>query len=322
MPESVITQAGCVLDWTADADYSSGDIIQMPDGRAGQVTLDVTSGNLVGVRVEGIVKANKTTSMVFLKGGRAFWDFSANKCHFKKVNDQDFLAGRYTQDAASADTVAYIELNVNPPPDIDIARDAFSTILVGTPAALAASFGEPRRRGGSNFFQLSATSEAQKVDALSVEGFATAANAIIEFALRFPNGGSASASDFNVGIASGTHASDFDSVAQYLALHVDGGSTNLNLQSKDGTTTVASTDTTLDYTAGTALTNRFEVWMDMRDPADVQVYIDGVLVLGSTVFNVAAYAGQWFLIAHVEKSTGTETGDMSLDWLRARFSQI
>jgi predicted RecA/RadA family phage recombinase len=313
---------GEVINWTADATYTKGDIVQVKDGRAGIVLADVTSGNDVGVEVTigAVYKIAKTASVVYLKGGRAYYDVSATKTHFKKVNDVDFYLGRFSKDAASSDTYSYVALNVDPPYDIDMNRDAMLTTVVGTQAI--GGLADPRVLGGSRAIKITATSEAQKVDILSVDGFAVGANAIVEFALRFPNGGSASASDFNVGVASGTHASDADSISQYIFLHVDGGSANINFQSKDGTTTVASTDSTLDFTAGTALANRNEVWMDMRDPTDVQIYVDGVLVLGSTVFAASAFAGPWFLLAHAEKSTGTETGDMTVDWLKARFSTI
>jgi hypothetical protein len=59
----------------------------------------------------------------------------------------------------------------------------------------------------------------------------------------------------------------------------------------------------------------------MRNPADVQIYIDGVLVLGATVFNVNAATGPLFLLVHVEKTSSTDTYKLAVDWLRARFSE-
>jgi hypothetical protein len=40
------------------------------------------------------------------------------------------------------------------------------------------------------------------------------------------------------------------------------------------------------------------------------------------VFNVNAYAGPWYLLTHLEKSTGTETADLIVDWMRARLGQV
>ncbi len=61
--------------------------------------------------------------------------------------------------------------------------------------------------------------------------------------------------------------------------------------------------------------------MDMRDPTDVQIYIDGVLVLGATVFNVNVAVGPWFLLAHVEKTASTDTYELAVDKLRAWTSE-
>ena len=92
-----------------------------------------------------------------------------------------------------------------------------------------------------------------------------------------------------------------------MFVHIDGGSLNLYAESDDGTTEVNATDTTVDFTAGSAVSNRFEVWIDARNPADVQIYIDGVLVLGSTVFTLAAATGPLGLLVLLEKVTGTAT---------------
>lgn len=320
MAEATLYQEDdCTLDLTAAAAYSAGEVIQLADGRAGVVPLDFASGALLAAQTEGIWTVAKTASICFLDGGKVYWDHSANKAHFKKVSDRDFYLGRAVGDAASASPTLKVNLNIDPPYDIDIQRDAFTTVLVGT--AAAGAFGYPRILGGAHGFYLTATSEAQKVDAFAVDGFSTSANAIVEFAFRCPNGGSGSASDFSVGIANATHATDADSIADSVFMHLDGGSTNINFESDDGTTEVAATDSTKDFTAGTANTNRVEVWMDLRNPADIQMYVDGVNVLPSSVFDVSAYAGPWYPCVHLEKTTGTETADIIIDWHRTRFAQ-
>lgn len=324
MAESLLKQCGGVIDWVADAAYIAGDMIQLPDGRAGQVTVDVASGGTVGVRIEGVLKSVvKTSGFVALAGNAAYWDHSANAVYYKRVNDRDFYIGRFADDgtAAGTDTTCSVILNINPRYDCDFNRDPVNTVLVGTPAALAVSFGYPHRLGGSNLMYLSATSEAQKVDMVGVDGFAKGANAIVEFAFRVPVGGSGGASDYSLGVCNATHASDMDTAADTVLIHLDGGSVNINAESDDGTTEVNATDTTIDFTAGLTQAERVEVWMDFRNPADVQIYVNGSLVLASTTFNVDAYAGPWFPIVHLEKSTGTETADLILDWMRARYQQ-
>ena len=309
----------CVLDYTPDAAVTGGEVVQLKDGRAGVLPVDLASGEKGAAETEGIWTVVKTTGIVILDGGPVYWDHSANAAHFKQVNDRDFYLGTAVGDAASADTTLKVNLNVKPEYKVDLARDAFLTTLVGT--AAAGAFGYPVRLGGAQIFELTATNEAQKVDALSVQGFAPGANAIVEGAFRVLSDGAGTAVDVSMGIASGTHASDADQIAESLFVHLDANNTNINLESDDGTTEVAATDSTLDYTEGSDVAKRVEFWMDMRNPADVQIYINGVLALGSTVFNVDAATGPFYLLVHVEKSSSTDTYKLAVDWLRARTAQ-
>lgn len=306
---------------TAAAAVACGEIWQLKDGRAAvyQGALPAASGDPTGWKTDGVFKIPKTASIVILDGGRVYWDASASKAHFKKVDDRDFYLGRASGDAASSDTYVYVNINIDPPYDVDLLRDASHSIPVGT--AAAGGFGYPRVLGGAHGFYLTATSEAQKIDLISTNGFATGANAIVEFAFRMPNGGSGSASDFSLGIANATHATDADSITDSVFIHMDGGATDIKAESDDGTTEVSATDTTVDFTAGITAAVRKEVWFDMRNPADIQIYIDGVLVLPDSVFNVNASTATWRLLAHLEKTSGTETADMIVDWMRARLSE-
>lgn len=319
MAEATLYQSGCALDYTPDAAITGGEVLQLKDGRAAVMPVDVDSGALGSAQVEGVYKIAKTANIVILTGGRVYWDHSANTATYKKVNDRDFYLGRATADAAAADSYVYVAINVDPPYDIDISRDAFLTVLAGT--AAAGAFGYPRRMGGAFEFELTSTNEAQKVDALTVDGFAKGANAIVEAAFRVMSDGSGTAVDVSIGVANGTHATDADSITESLFVHLDANNTNINLESDDGTTEVAATDTTLDYTEGTGVTSRVEVWFDMRDPADVQIYVNGALALGSSVFNVDAATGPFYLLVHVEKTSSTDTYKLAVDWLRARLGQ-
>ncbi len=123
--------------------------------------------------------------------------------------------------------------------------------------------------------------------------------------------------DVNVGVASATNATDGDGIAQHLFMHLDANATPILFQSKDGTTTVNATNSTVVYAEGTA----FEVWMDMRNPADVQIYVNGALVLDATAFDVGNAASVWYLLAHVEKTSAADTYELEIDWLRARIAE-
>lgn len=299
---------------TAAAAVAGGEIHQAPDGRAGYYPglNSASSGDNITLITEGQITVPKTDSIVILDGGKVYWDHSANAAHFKPVNDRDFYLGTAVGDAASADTTMVVNLNVEPRYLIDIARDPFDTAIVltsGTPAL--------NRRGGAHVLTFSATAEAQKVDILSKNGFAVGANAIIEGEVEIVDDGDASAIDFNIGAANGTHASDADAITESIFIHTDGNVVNILAESDDGTTEVNATDTTIDYALGT----RFEFWIDMRDPSDCQIYINGVLVLPGTVFDVSAATGPFKLLVHLEKSSDNTTAEYHVDRLQARIQQ-
>jgi hypothetical protein len=188
----------------------------------------------------------KTASVVLLDGQRAYWDYSALAVTFRKVNDRDFYLGRIVGDCASADTTCVVNLNVDPAYDIDIHTSPFLSVPTGTQAVGA--FGFPKGLGGANSIELTATSEAQCIDLLSVGRFSVDANPIVEAEIRIPANGSASAVDFNIGRANGTSTTDADAITKSVFFHIDGGALDILAESDDGTTEVAATDTTVNAT--------------------------------------------------------------------------
>lgn len=135
---------------------------------------------------------------------------------------------------------------------------------------------------------------------------------IVEFRLAVFDIGDDAALDINFGLASGTHATDFDSVSQYAAFHLDGTDLSVKCRSKDGTTTVADTDTTVDLVDDTYATFK----IDATDKADVKFYINGTRVLSSTTFTLAAYSSRLTPIVHVEKTSNDTTADVRVDRIR------
>ena len=100
------------------------------------------------------------------------------------------------------------------------------------------------------------------------------------------------------------------------------GDLSIFCESDDGTTEVAATDSTIDATAGSAVANRVELWIDGRDPSDMKYYINGAEVLNATanLGNIAVAAGPLGLLFHLEKTTGTATaGPIYLDAARCRL---
>lgn len=315
------------VNFTADQDYESGAVIQMSDGRAGVVTTDLVSGALGSCYVCGVFKIAKTTSMVLLKGGRAFWDSSASKVYFRPIDDVDFYLGRVLGDAAATDTTCTIALNDFVRYDVDFKKDPGISVPVGTAAAGAFGRGVGWKGGGVLNLNLTATSEAQKIDWLSKDGFNIInSNAIVEIAFSVPTGSAAGGTqDLSIGIATGTNATDADAITKHLFMHFDGNAVKLNFQSKDGTTTVTATDSTTTLTAGNtnAAGVRKYVWLDLRTPASVAVYVDGVQVLTGTTFDISAWSTTTaYLLAHLEKTTGTDTAEVDVDELMVRYAKI
>ena len=319
-PEAAFLTCGDSIDYTPEADRVTAEVVQLADGRAGVMCHDTLTSVVGAVQTEGVFTVLKTTTMVILDGGRVFWDHSANKAHYEKVNDRDFFLGVAVGDAASADTTMKVAINVQQVNDIDFNRDAMLSVATGT--QVINGFTLPRRMGGTQSLQITGTSEVQCVDILSIDRFDKNANAIAEVIFRLGTNGSTSDVDINFGIANGTSTSDADAIAEHVLFHIDGGSLVVNAQSKDGTTTVAAATTGVSATAAAAVADRVECWIDARDTANVKLYVNGARVISGSTFKIDGATGPFGLLAHVEKSTGTATaGPIYVDRLACRLMQ-
>lgn len=302
MAEAIFIQEGCRLDWTPTVALSAGEVTQIGDGRAAVATSAIAAGIKGSVAVEGICEVAKTTTMVMLKGSLVFWDASANKAHLLHGGDADFPLGVVTETAASAATTVKVDLNCHPHYNLDLAS-GYQSIPVSTA-------GWPHMYGAGNFvgMKFDLTAEAQKLDALSLRSIATATPCIVDALITVNVAGDAASFDLNIGLASDTHASDADQITSSLFMHVDGGSTNIAFESDNAAAEVSATDSTLDFTAGTP----FLVQFDLTDWADIQIYVNGVNVLPSSVFTLAGVAGPLKLLAHMEKDANDTPGNVSV----------
>jgi len=323
MAEATLHDDSDVLDVTTPAaGYAAGEVIQLADGRAAYVCglQAKTSGESAGLKTSGQVTLAKTASVVILDGDQVYWDRSANTATpLRALAGADFPIGVAVGDAASADTSVVVDLNKKPVYTIDALRDPSDTVLVLTAGTPSLSIGP-----GYAKMAFSATAEAQKVDILSKHSVPVDIPFIVEGELNIVDSGDAAAAavDINVGIASATHASDCDSIAESLFLHVDGadtnGAVNINAESDDGTTEVAATDTTVDFAAGTPFAFRF----DCRDLTNVKIYINGVRVLSSSTFKLDAATGPLKLLAHVEKGANDTLADVRICKLAIRATDL
>ena len=320
MPDAVLYQDGDdTLDYTAVADVTGGTIVQLRDGRAGVVPndIDVSERPLGSASTEGIYTVTKAVDLVWIDGQEIWWDHSANAAVLRPANDKDFFLGSAYGDATAAATTAKVLLNVHPTYLIDLAVDAFTHLEVKTVVgSTTVRIPSLKQVGGSNVLEFGLTAEAQKLDLLSTRAFAVGSKWIVDGIVNIITDGDAAAVDFNIGVANATHASDADTIAESCFIHTDGTSVNILAESDDGTTEVAATDTTVDWTLGTP----FHFLMDGRNTADIQIYINGVNVLPNSVFKLNAAAGPLKLLAHLEKSADDSPGTFSIDRLRVRIA--
>jgi len=304
--EAAFSKAGESIDWTPTAAVAAGEVIRLPDGRAGYAATAIAAGVLGSVQVSGIAVVAKTTSMVMLKGSKVYWDHSASKASLLfGANTADIFLGTVLETAASAATSVKVIMNVEPCYTLAL-EDGFSSIpivsITANPQGHMFSVGN----GVNAVFDTAA--EAQKWDALSTRGVAVGTTGILQALVCINTNGDDAAFDLNVGMANGTHATDAGSITESLFVHVNGASTAILLESDDGTTEVAETDTTVTFTAGTP----FLVQWDLTDNTDIQVYINGVNVLPSSVFNIAAATGPLKLLFHMEKTANDSPANVTV----------
>lgn len=299
----------------------SGVIRQHGDGRASYMTgLNAgSSGDQRTFSPVNQISVPKAANIVFLDGQEIFWDRSADNATYLPGADRDFLIGTVVGDAQSADTTCTVNLNNHAEYLTQLQDGAgWNTLVVKTVVgSTTVEVPDIKMRGGSAYMILGATSEAQKVDLLSTRAFAVGARWIAEFLINIHDDGSSTAIDFNVGVANGTHASDADAITEHCFFHMDANVTAINAQSKDGTTTVAATDTTKVY----ALDTQLHLMIDGRNPADIQMYVNCVNVLPNSVFRLDNATGPLKLLVHIEKTANAEVGEYRIDRARVRLCE-
>ena len=300
MAEATYLEEESFVNVTATAALVAGQVVQLVDGRCGYYNGLATAaiGDTVSIQIKGKVTIAKVASFVLLDGDEAWFTVANNNVTGELAGD--LYAGVVVGDTAAADTTAVIDLNVKPTYKIDMTTGwDLSTVLTS---------GTPTMTDDAGIFRatMSATAEAQICVAISRDSVAIDTNCVAVFHIDVVDDGDAAALDVNIGMANGSHATDADSITESVFVHLDGNVVNILLESDDGTTEVAAADSTIDYVLGTA----FEVKMDFRNPADVQIYINGVLALGGTTFNVDAATGPWLALVHLEKTSDNTTADV------------
>lgn len=313
----------CQAQRLAPAALASGEVIQDTDGLAGVVAglNSVASGDLFTLQKEGIFELPKTASINLLRGGRAYWDRSAGKVHFKQ-DAGDFYLGTVEEDSLAAATTVLVNLNKKQVNRIQWGQGGWDSVAVLTAGTvipnLATGLSGTEPGGATTRFSFSATAEAQKIDALSRESVNVADGPILEARLAAFDIGDNAALDINIGLANGTHATDADEITESVFFHFDSPGLSILAESDDGTTEVAATDTTVDAVDDTY----FEVWIDARNPADVQLYVNGVNVLPNSTFVLSAATGPLKALFHMEKTSDNTTADIRVEFINVRTGEL
>lgn len=296
----------------ADGDREKGEVIQLSDGRCGLVPQDTDDQVTFLPVVDGAKALRKTAGVMFVKGDEVWWSWSNDSATYRPSGSRDFYCGTSAEDVIGTAATVLTNLNARPSYKIDLVRDAFESTPVGTLAL--GGFGL-FYRGGLKL-RLDATSEAQKIDALSKESFAAGTPAVVDIVFSVVSDGAGATPDVSIGVASDTHASDADLIAQSCFIHLDGNATPVKAESDDATTDTPATSTGSTYTEGA--TNRVYCKIDLRVPSSVKFYVNGQRVLTATTFDVSAAALAWKALVHLEKTTGTDTYELDLERLTVR----
>lgn len=146
---------------------------------------------------------------------------------------------------------------------------------------------------------------------------------IVEFIAGIWDVGDDAAVDFDWGMASDDHATDFESIAEFVAFHVDGNDLSLKIHSDDGTTDTAAVDTTVDLVAETM----YAFKIDYSDLSDVKFYYRALTtsswtrLASGTTFDVSNASANWTPIVMVEKTNNDSTFDLRLDRIRLQANR-
>jgi len=285
---------------------TAGEVVQLADGRAGVITSDIAAAGYGGCLTAGHFKVLKTADIVLLEGQEVWWVKSTGKMSYTG----DFPIGVMSADAAAADTVGYVFLNIVPKPVIELGKGEWTW---GVTNGLGIVW-----TGNVWKLEFDSTSEAAMAALYSVATIALDQGPIMEIELAIVDDG-AEVNDINVGLANETHATDFDSVAEFAGVHVDAANMSALVESDDGTTEVAATDSTIDFVASAYTL----VQVDARNLADVKAYINGVDAgaLAAETLVLSDATGPVFPIVHVEKTTSTALADIRVRKMQVRTAR-
>lgn len=307
------SRPGNLVAKAAAAAVQVGEVHQLADGRAGVLVGGnaATTGQATEWYTDGVYSMPKAAGYALLDGGHAYWDKSASVVSFRHQSDGDFFLGAVHGDVDGDAVSVSVNLNVRPAYEVELGNGVWTT-----EATDGLGVSDLVGAGGVKL-AFDAVAEVAQAAIYSARTFPKTSNPILECRIAVVDNGDNAALDIDVGLANGSHATDFEAVTEFVSFHLDGNDLDLDTQSDDGTTDVAPDDTGVDLVEGTYV----ELWIDCRNPNDVQMYADGVLVNAATVHTLAAAVGPLKPIVHMEKTSDDTPAEVRVDFLRVRTAE-
>lgn len=173
-------------------------------------------------------------------------------------------------------------------------------------------------------FAFDAVAEAATATLFMENSPLTPTGGTVEFILGIFDIGDDAALDIDFGVASDDHATDFESIDEFVAFHLNGANLSLLTHSDDGTTDTAAVDSGVDLVDDTYYCFK----IDWTDNSDVKFYYRAMgattwtRLNSGTTFDVSASIQSWTPIVMVEKTSNDTTADVRLDRIRVNSTRV
>jgi hypothetical protein len=247
-----------------------------------------------------------------LAGGRAYWDRANSKVTWNKATTGAFYIGTVEADAASADATVLINLNARQRNRIQWDDDIFTTALVGsatatrTPSAPLRAGGHRHQRSGEVRRALGQRPSRSPTGRSSRPASPTSPS-VRRGGRRQPRPGQRHA----------RHRRRLDHRARLLPL----GRRRARRSTRSRRTARPPSPRPTPPSSRVDGTYQ-EFWIDARDSTNVKLYINAVRVLSGSTFKLNAGTGPMKALVHIEKTTGTTTGSVAVEFLNVRSTDL
>jgi hypothetical protein len=294
-----------------------GELRQLADGRAAVMKgLNAAAANdLRSFETDGIHAVAKVAGVVIIDGAPVWWAYASNGVTpVPQRSGRGFFAGTAVcpnADAASGDPTVAVNLNRRPIYNLTLGDGN----IWYTEATLG--LGNTLLAGGGVQQAFDAVAEVAQAALYSDYTFPVDSNPIAEILVAVYDKGDNAALDIDLGLASDRHASDFESVANFVAFHLDGNDLSLKAHSDDSSTDVPITDTTIDLVDDTYA----YLVIDCRDKTNCKLYANGVRMLSGTTFTLEDAAGPLKAVVMMEKTNDDTVADVRVAQFNVRTAK-